>query len=92
MKGAISRPCRPRPRTTQPHAGESFIDTLWMPGLLLIAVGTALIAGHGRGVGLWQSARFGGARPDRRCVGDGGRSSDHGRTPTGQAGGTALAG
>jgi hypothetical protein len=32
-------------RTTQPHAGESFIDTLWLPGLLLIGVGIVLIAG-----------------------------------------------
>jgi hypothetical protein len=32
-------------RTTQPHAGESFIDTLWLPGLILIAAGTVLIAG-----------------------------------------------
>lgn len=32
-------------RTTQPHAGESMIDTLWWPGLLLIGLGTILIAG-----------------------------------------------
>ncbi len=32
-------------RTTQPHAGESFIDTLWLPGLALIMLGTATIAG-----------------------------------------------
>ncbi|MET0475212.1 MAG: protein UsfY [Mycobacterium sp.] len=32
-------------RTTQPHAGESFIDTLWLPGLILIALGTVTIAG-----------------------------------------------
>src|SRR6185312_11930537 len=32
-------------RTTQPHAGESFIDTLWLPGLRLIMLGTAMIAG-----------------------------------------------
>ncbi|WP_318280550.1 protein UsfY [Mycolicibacterium chlorophenolicum] len=32
-------------RTTLPHSGESFIDTLWLPGLLLIGVGTVLIAG-----------------------------------------------
>ncbi|GLP82097.1 protein UsfY [Mycobacterium antarcticum] len=32
-------------RTTQPHAGESFIDTLWLPGLLLIMLGTVTIAG-----------------------------------------------
>ncbi len=44
MKGAYHDPVD-HVRTTQPHAGESFIDTLWMPGLLLIGVGTALIAG-----------------------------------------------
>ncbi|OBF18459.1 protein UsfY [Mycobacterium sp. ACS4331] len=44
MKGAFHDPVD-HARTTQPHAGESFIDTLWLPGLLLIAVGTALIAG-----------------------------------------------
>ncbi|WP_306308001.1 MULTISPECIES: protein UsfY [Mycobacteriaceae] len=32
-------------RTTQPHAGESFIDTLWLPGLGLIALGIVTIAG-----------------------------------------------
>ena len=32
-------------RTTQPHAGESFIDTLWLPGLMLIMLGTVTIAG-----------------------------------------------
>lgn len=32
-------------RTTQPHAGESFIDTLWLPGLALIMLGTVTIAG-----------------------------------------------
>jgi hypothetical protein len=44
MKGAHHDPVD-HVRTTQPHAGESFIDTLWMPGLLLIAIGTVLIAG-----------------------------------------------
>lgn len=43
MKGAYRDPVD-HVRTTQPHAGESFIDTLWLPGLLLIAVGTVLIA------------------------------------------------
>ncbi|MGH3639617.1 MAG: protein UsfY [Mycobacterium sp.] len=32
-------------RTTQQHAGESFIDTLWLPGLFLIGLGTVTIAG-----------------------------------------------
>jgi hypothetical protein len=32
-------------RTTQPHAGESMIDTLWFPGLLLIAVGIIGLVG-----------------------------------------------
>jgi hypothetical protein len=32
-------------RTTQQHAGESFIDTLWLPGLILIMLGTVTIAG-----------------------------------------------
>lgn len=44
MKGAYRDPVD-HARTTQPHAGESFIDTLWLPGLLLIAIGTVLIAG-----------------------------------------------
>ena len=44
MKGAYRDPID-HARTTQPHAGESFIDTLWLPGLLLIAIGTVLIAG-----------------------------------------------
>lgn len=44
MKGAHHDPVD-HARTTQPHAGESFIDTLWLPGLLLIALGTVLIAG-----------------------------------------------
>lgn len=44
MKGAYRDPVD-HARTTQPHAGESFIDTLCMPGLLLIGIGTALIAG-----------------------------------------------
>ncbi len=44
MKGAYHDPVD-HARTTQPHAGESFIDTLWLPGLLLIGLGTVLIAG-----------------------------------------------
>ncbi|MCV7153779.1 protein UsfY [Mycolicibacterium pyrenivorans] len=44
MKGAHHDPVD-HARTTQPHAGESFIDTLWLPGLILIGVGTVLIAG-----------------------------------------------
>lgn len=43
MKGAHRDPVD-HVRTTQPHAGESFIDTLWLPGLILIAIGTVLIA------------------------------------------------
>jgi hypothetical protein len=43
MKGAHHDPYD-HSRTTQPHAGESFIDTLWLPGLILIMVGTVLIA------------------------------------------------
>lgn len=43
MKGAYHDPID-HSRTTQPHAGESFTDTLWLPGLLLIAVGIILIA------------------------------------------------
>ena len=38
MKGAHHDPVD-HSRTTQPHAGESFIDTLWLPGLGLIALG-----------------------------------------------------
>ena len=44
MKGAHHDPVD-HARTTLPHAGESFIDTLWLPGLILIGVGTVLIAG-----------------------------------------------
>lgn len=44
MKGAHRDPVD-HVRTTFQHAGESFIDTLWWPGLILIGVGTALIAG-----------------------------------------------
>lgn len=44
MKGAHRDPVD-HVRTTLPHSGESFIDTLWLPGLLLIGIGTVLIAG-----------------------------------------------
>lgn len=44
MKGAYRDPVD-HSRTTQPHAGESFIDTLWLPGLVLIMLGTVTIAG-----------------------------------------------
>jgi len=44
MKGAYRDPVD-HSRTTQPHAGESFIDTLWMPGLLLIALGVIGVVG-----------------------------------------------
>ncbi len=44
MKGAHHDPVD-HSRTTQPHAGESFIDTLWLPGLMLIMLGTVTIAG-----------------------------------------------
>lgn len=44
MKGAHRDPVD-HCRTTQPHAGESFIDTLWWPGLLLLALGIVAIAG-----------------------------------------------
>jgi hypothetical protein len=44
MKGAHRDPVD-HVRTTMPRAGESFIDTLWLPGLILIGVGTVLIAG-----------------------------------------------
>ncbi len=44
MKGAHRDPVD-HVRTTLQHAGESFIDTLWLPGLILIGVGTVLIAG-----------------------------------------------
>jgi hypothetical protein len=44
MKGAYRDPVD-HSRTTQPHAGESFIDTLWLPGLVLIAFGVVGIAG-----------------------------------------------
>lgn len=44
MKGAYRDPVD-HSRTTQPRAGESFIDTLWMPGLLLIALGVIGVVG-----------------------------------------------
>jgi hypothetical protein len=44
MKGAHHDPID-HARTTQPHAGESFIDTLWWPGLILIGLGVVAIAG-----------------------------------------------
>ncbi|MBB5164220.1 protein UsfY [Mycobacterium sp. AZCC_0083] len=44
MKGAHHDPVD-HSRTTQPHAGESMIDTLWFPGLILIAVGIIGLAG-----------------------------------------------
>jgi hypothetical protein len=44
MKGAHHDPVD-HSRTTQPHAGESFIDTLWLPGLGLIMLGIITIAG-----------------------------------------------
>ena len=44
MKGAYWDPVD-HSRTTQPHAGESFIDTLWLPGLLSIALGVVGVAG-----------------------------------------------
>ena len=44
MKGAHRDPVD-HSRTCQPRAGESFIDTLWLPGLGLIMLGTAMIAG-----------------------------------------------
>ncbi len=43
MKGAHHDPVD-HARTTQPHAGESFIDTLWLPGLILIGLGIIAIA------------------------------------------------
>ena len=45
MKGAFHDPVD-HARTTQPHAGESFIDTLWLPGLILIA-GTVAATAYG---------------------------------------------
>jgi len=44
MKGAFRDPVD-HARTTQPHAGESFTDTLWLPGLFLIALGVVGMAG-----------------------------------------------
>ncbi len=44
MKGAYRDPVD-HSRTTQPHAGESFIDTLWLPGLFLIALGVVGLVG-----------------------------------------------
>jgi hypothetical protein len=44
MKGAHHDPVD-HARTTQNHAGESFTDTLWLPGLFLLALGIVTIAG-----------------------------------------------
>ncbi|BBZ43767.1 protein UsfY [Mycobacterium parmense] len=44
MKGAYHDPID-HSRTTQPHAGENFIDTLCLPGLTLIGLGVVAIAG-----------------------------------------------
>jgi hypothetical protein len=44
MKGAYRDPVD-HSRTFQPRAGESFTDTLWLPGLGLIMIGTVMIAG-----------------------------------------------
>ncbi len=38
MKGAHHDPLD-HSRTTLPHSGESFVDTLWFPGLVLIFLG-----------------------------------------------------
>ncbi|BCI51676.1 hypothetical protein NIIDNTM18_09540 [Mycolicibacterium litorale] len=43
MKGAHHDPID-HSRTCQPRAGESFIDTLWFPGLVLIALGVIGLA------------------------------------------------
>jgi fatty acid desaturase len=43
MKGAHHDPSD-HSRTYQPHAGESMIDTMWFPGLILIALGVVGLA------------------------------------------------
>ncbi|MGV0834045.1 protein UsfY [Mycolicibacterium thermoresistibile] len=43
MKGAHRDPID-HSRTTLPRAGESMIDTLWFPGLILIALGVVGLA------------------------------------------------
>lgn len=43
MKGAHRDPVD-HSRTTMPHAGESMIDTLWFPGLILVALGVIGLA------------------------------------------------
>lgn len=43
MKGAHRDPID-HSRTTMPRAGESMIDTLWFPGLILIALGVVGLA------------------------------------------------
>jgi hypothetical protein len=56
MKGAHHDPVD-HSRTTQPHAGESMIDTLMFPGLILIALGiiglAAIVAAAAYGHGEW---------------------------------------
>lgn len=50
MKGAYRDPVD-HARTTHQHAGESLIDTLWLPGLLAVAMSIVSIAGLSAAVG-----------------------------------------
>ena len=56
MKGAHRDPAD-HSRTCQPHAGESMIDTLWFPGLILIMLGViglaAIVASAAYGHSQW---------------------------------------
>lgn len=55
MKGAYRDPVD-HVRTTHQHAGESFIDTLWLPGLFAVALAVVSIAGLITAVGFHQLA------------------------------------
>ena len=90
MKGAYRDPVD-HSRTTQPHAGESFIDTLWLPGLILIMIGTALIAAFVFATA-YGDRPLHGLGPHRRSAGDGGRDPDRTRTPPCQARREAVVG
>ncbi len=90
MKGAHRDPVD-HARTTLPHSGESFIDTLWLPGLLLIGVGTVLIAGTVAATAYgnqYLSLILGLIAGALVTAG----AADHARTSAGQEGRTAVGG
>ena len=91
MKGAYRDPVD-HSRTTQPHAGESFIDTLWLPGLILIMIGTVMIAACVASTAYGRTDLSMGVGPHRRSAGDRGRNPDRARTPPREARRAAVVG